>query len=672
MVMKFSKSLSLSSYMISAVITVHIILSPVLYTVINDVYKSSLSELFMTQAHNVAGILAEDLTGKNLFIQKEDIVSILDSAILSGDIVFIDLISKTEQRIETHDQLLNTGSLFKEDNFINQNSDSIYFISVPVYLMDDEELSFKLRIGFDESGVNDQINSIQQHVIIIILLYILAMVSVFSFITYYIHKPLKLLRQKSTAIVQGDVDSPLHVSTSISDIKNLSQDLDKMRITLLEMANNMQVQATHDELTGLPNRYLYTDRMHQAVSLAQRSDQSFAVLLLDLDRFKEINDTLGHGLGDKVLKILSQRMLDGMRESDTIARIGGDEFSIILINVDQVSAESIARKTIKLIEPLIDVDGHTLNASASIGIAVYPEHGNNPELLLQHADVAMYSAKHNNLNFATYHSDMDSDNYEKLMMVNDFKSSIAKNQFVSLFQPKLDLATGAVCGCEMLLRWKHPYLGLIHPDKFIPLAEQENIIGELTRWATSECLSKFREIIKSSPNFHVSINVSPVNLLDAKLLNSLLDILETSQFPAKNLIIEITENVIMKNPETSAQVLNLFSDAGIKVSIDDFGTGYSSLSYLQKFPITELKIDKTFITDLTKDSANYPIVKASITMAHELDITVVAEGIENKRAHDLLVELGCDRVQGYHYAKPMYFQQLTCWLDKESESGASG
>ena len=663
--MKIVRPFSLSTYMIASVLLVHLLLAPFLYWLTIDVYQSSSSESFISNANHITGLLAEDLAGINISGNKHEIISNLDSAIMSGNIIFVDIIDSFGKTITPYDTLHISGNHFKEDKYLNQHNDGVFFISVPVFLNSTNNRSFKLRIGFDETNINEQISTIKKRIIFIMLLYILTMVSVYSIITKFINKPLTLLRQKSTHIAQGEVESPLNVPTHISDIKHLSQDLEKMRLTLLEMANHMQVQATHDELTGLPNRYLYTDRMHQAVSMAQRSNKSFAVLLLDLDRFKEINDTLGHGVGDKVLKIISDRMSDGMRDSDTIARVGGDEFSIILVDVNQDTAKIIAHKITKLIEPVINVNSHSLVVSASIGVAIYPQDGENPELLLQHADVAMYYAKHNNKQVSCYLANMDSDNYENLLLVNDLKSSISQDHFEALFQPKIDLATGEASGCELLLRWRHPYLGIIYPDKFIPLAEQENIIGDLTRWATSQSLNYFLEIIKRNPDFQVAINVSPVNLLDSKLLNSLLDILSLSEFPAHNLIIEVTENVIMKNPERSVEILNQFSDAGIKISIDDFGTGYSSLAYLQKFPITELKIDKTFITDLTKESTNYPIVKASITMAHDLGITVVAEGIENGFVHDLLTELGCDRVQGYHYGKPMAFNELELWLETE-------
>ena len=666
MVMR-NTTFSLSTYMISLVVLVHIILSPALYFIILDIYKKSASELFITDAHNIAGILADDLSDKHIKSQYSSIVNTLDSAILGGNILYIDILSNNNKLIIPSDQLEISSQNFNEDEFLNQNNDTIYYISIPIHLTGDSNINYKLRLGFDESFVNEQIQAIKNRIILILLSYVFSMVTFFTIITHYILKPLKLLRRTSNTIAGGEVNFPLEVITNISDIKLLSTDLEKMRITLLKMTDNIQLQATHDELTGLPNRYLHSDRMHQAVALSLRNKQSFSVLLLDLNRFKEINDTLGHGAGDYVLKTISERMTDNMRDSDTIARIGGDEFCIILIDTDIVDALNISRKIIQIIEPPIKHNGHSLQVSASVGISLYPDHGTTPELLLQRADVAMYSAKNSNKSIALYNSEMDSKNYENLLLANDLKNSISNNHFESVFQPKIDLATQKTCGCEMLLRWRHPYLGLIYPDKFIPLAEQENLIGELTRWATSRCLNKFLDILKFLPDFQIAINVSPMSLLDTKLLASLLEILESSQFPAKNLIIEVTENIIMKDPERSAEILNKFNDEGIKIAIDDFGTGYSSLSYLQKFPISELKIDKTFITDLSKSSTNYPIVKASITMAHELGLTVVAEGIEGEEAHDMLVELGCDRVQGYHYCKPLSFHRLAAWLEQNND-----
>jgi EAL domain-containing protein (putative c-di-GMP-specific phosphodiesterase class I) len=263
---------------------------------------------------------------------------------------------------------------------------------------------------------------------------------------------------------------------------------------------------------------------------------------------------------------------------------------------------------------------------------------------------------------ASYYEDMDSDHYEKLMLSNDLKTSIINDHFEPLFQPKIDLLTGKPCGCELLLRWHHPYLGLIYPEKFIPLAERENLIGELTASVLSNYLDLFCGIVKADSDFHVSVNVSPVDLLDNSLFDSIRETLKQVDFPEANLCIEVTENAIMKNPARSVEILEKFHHSGIMVSIDDFGTGYSSLAYLQKFPISELKIDKSFVTDLADNSANYSIVSATITMAHDLGMKVVAEGVEDKAALKIIESLGCDRAQGYLYAKPLDIDAIADWI----------
>lgn len=663
-------SFSLTAYMVLAVVLAHLILTPFLFKTILDVYKSSTDEQFMLHASEIAGVIAGQLSVKDPLNNndKEQIVSVMDSALLGGKIRYLNLLSSAGHSVVPSEDMMITQQQFVEDEEIGQHADDVYFLNISLRQMSKNNLDYELQVGFDESALNDEYQIVKSRLIFLMVFYFVLMMVFMAVITHYIHKPLKILSMKSRLIAKGEVTSHLNVTSKISDIKLLADDLEKMRKSLLVMADSMQVQATHDELTSLPNRYLYRDRLDKAISLSQRSGKSFAVLLLDLNRFKEINDALGHGVGDKVLQKLAQRMLDGIRGTDTIARIGGDEFSVILIDVEQVQAEILARKLIELIEPLIEVEGHNLKVGASVGVAVYPQCGHNAELLMQHADVAMYYAKHNNLGVASYHPDMDSDNYEKLMLVNDFKNSIAMNHFAALFQAKVDPASGKVCGCELLLRWQHPYLGLISPEIFIPLAEQENLIGELTRWATTQYLSRFRDVLKQYPNFHVAINVSPVNLLDMKLLESLREIIEMSHFPASNIIIEITENVIMKNPEQSAKVLQEFHETGFKVSVDDFGTGYSSLAYLQRFPISELKIDKSFVSTLSRESNNYAIVKASITMAHDLGIQVVAEGVESEEVSDLLVDLKCDRMQGFYYHRPAPFEEFVTWLaDANSE-----
>lgn len=660
-----NKLYSLSGYVVLSIVLIHILLLPILYYLLIESYRTSSYEQFISHNTEIAGMISDVVStiDRN---ENSDLESILDSASLGGNVLYLQLIDSTGKSYLSDNSKYITYE-YKADNDVDQHGDHVYFMSFPVYLKNTSDYIATLKIGFDESLIIEDYQKVKSIVATILIIYFIIVLILSMGLVRLIHKPLHLLRKQSKEIVDGKVDLPLTNKSRIKEIKFLTQDLEKMRGTLVGLVESMQYKATHDELTRLPNRYLFSDRLEVSISTSERENKKFAILFLDLDRFKEINDTLGHGIGDKVLKIVSRRMSNSLRESDTIARIGGDEFAFILANVTPQVAERIASKIIDLILPAFDIDDHSLKIGASIGVSMYPDNGTDPEVLMRRADVAMYYAKHNNLAISSYHADMDSDHYEKLMLANDLKESINTGYFEPLVQPKINLLTGMTCGCEMLLRWNHPNLGLIYPEKFIPLAERENLIGELTRWAMSNHLHDFIDIINEYSNFHVAINVSPVDLLDSTLFEAINEIIEKSGFPESNLYIEVTENAIMKNPQRSAEILNKFDNRGYKVSIDDFGTGYSSLSYLQQFPISELKIDKSFINDLSKDSNNYPIVTATITMAHDLGISVVAEGVENAEVIELLKEMGCDRVQGYYFCKPINISGFKNWL-KESQN----
>ena len=662
---KFKKSLfSLSSYLVLSIVVIHVLLLPVLYFTLLDSYKENSYDRFMGHNSEVAGMLSDVISTKNLSNDKLDIMKILESSSLGEGLVYIELIDSNNS-IYLYKESNIEGKGFVEDVLVDANQDNVYYLGFPVYFKNNEDEISNLKLGFDETNVIEEYETVKFTAAIVLIIYFIVILILVSIIIRIIHRPLMLLSSQSKEIADGNIELPLTNTSCLKEIKFLTDDLEKMRGSLVGLAERMQYKATHDELTHLPNRYLFNDRLEQSIAISERENREFGILLLDLDRFKEINDTLGHGVGDEVLKIVSDRMLLGLRDADTIARIGGDEFSFILMNVNQILAEQIALKIIELVEPVFEINEHSLKVGASIGVSIFPQDGTYPELLMRRADVSMYNAKHNNLHVSCYHSDMDSDHYEKLMLTNDLRSSIDNGLFEAFFQPKISLITGKPCGCELLLRWNHPNLGLIYPEKFIPLAERENLIGDLTRWAISSSLHEFVGIIEKNADFHVSINVSPIDLLDTALFESINEVLQKSNFPEKNLFIEVTENAIMKNPARSADILNKFNDNGIVVSIDDFGTGYSSLSYLQKFPISELKIDKSFIYDLTKDSNNYPIVSATITMAHDLGIIVVAEGVENQSVIELLKEMGCDRVQGYHFSHPLNVHRFKQWLSDQ-------
>ncbi|MCW9005231.1 MAG: bifunctional diguanylate cyclase/phosphodiesterase [Gammaproteobacteria bacterium] len=656
-------NLSTSRYILASIIITHLILLPFLYKTLIYIYKTNTYEQFETQAKDLSGILSDVLSTKHLLDDFKSISETLDSAILGGKINYIDIVGREDFIITP---TMNTAIVernFKEDAFVGDNNDDMYFIKIPFYFKQPDNVAYHLRVGFDETHLNNQFILAKNSIILIIMAYFILMVAIITINTRYISTPIRQLRKYSNEIASGNTEIELHSHSNLTDVKDLSHDLEKMRLALVNLALRMQHKATHDDLTGLPNRFLFTDRLQGTVTLSARNQQSFAVLLIDLNRFKEINDTLGHNIGDEVLKIVADRMHNAIRESDTLARIGGDEFAVILIDVGLIVAEKIARKIIKLTEPTFNVNGHSLKIGASIGISIFPDDGSNPGILMQKSDIAMYNAKNNNLNITSYHPDLDSDHYENLMLSHDLKTGIENGDFKAKFQPKINIKNRDISGCELLLRWDHPELGLILPDKFIPLAEKDNLIGELTTKTIKQHASQFKKLISINPEFTISINISPNDLLDASLLESIKKIVTEDDLPATNLYIEVTENAIMKNPVRSIDILNRFNDLGIRVSVDDFGTGYSSLAYLQKFPISELKIDKSFITNLNKDSNNYPIVSATITMAHDLGISVVAEGVEQEETLALLRDLDCDLAQGFYFGQPLYFEEIISWIN---------
>jgi diguanylate cyclase (GGDEF)-like protein len=656
------KWFGLTSHVMAGALLIHLILIPFLYININKTFWNSAEEQFIGNARQIAGLLNDLFSMVGLANDINKLSTFMDYVLLSGEILFIEIDNQQGEVIRPNESTSITRDDYVKDDYIGHHSDGVYYMSMPLSISINGANNYVLRLGFDEAVVLDKLVTVNQRSIIILGIYLVSILLLMGFFTRIITRPLRLLSHWSRDVAKGEADYKVHISTYVREVDQLSHDLEKMRRSLVELAERMHYKAMHDELTGLPNRALNDDRLNLAITRAGRENASFAVLLLDLDRFKDINDTLGHGIGDEVLRIIATRLNSEIRDSDTISRIGGDEFCAIVDGVERVVAENIALKLANVIEPPFEANGHTLQVGTSIGIAIYPQDGMTPELLIQHADVAMYEAKYKGLKVASYHVDMDRHRFRDLQLSVDMKDGLDSGQFEAVFQPKIDLKTSQPCGCELLTQWKHPRYGIISPGKFIPLAERENLIGKLTLQIFEKSASQLKSIVEHSNDFQFSINVSPLNLLDTTLLAELKLIMQTTGFPPTRLTIEVTENAIMTNPLRSARVLEEFSESGIQISVDDFGTGYSSLSYLQKFPINELKIDKSFVIGLHENSNNYPIVNATIAMAHDLGMSVVAEGVEDLRVLQLLEQLGCSRVQGYHFSRAMSYDELAKWL----------
>ena len=433
----------------------------------------------------------------------------------------------------------------------------------------------------------------------------------------------------------------------------------------------LHYQAMHDALTDLPNRTLLLDRLQQAIRTAERNEKSLSLLLLDLDRFKEVNDTLGHHVGDKLLQQISQRLKQVLRESDTVARLGGDEFCLLLPTATVEQAILIASKVINIVEKALFIEGHSLSVGASIGIASFPVHGDNPLVLLQRADVAMYVAKRANRGFTIYDENVDQHSLRQLAISSELKSAIENDQLLLYFQPKVDIRTNRLSGVEALIRWQHPKHGLLLPDEFIPLAEQSGLIKPLTIWVLHHALDECQRCLKKGHDIRVSINLSMANLSDLSFADEILDILNQHSVGSGRLKLEVTETALMEEPENVIKALHRLNAMGLRISIDDFGIGYSSLTYLQQLPVNELKIDKSFGLSLTDDPNSVVIVRSTIDLAHKLGLRVVAEGVESKETLDLLQQLGCDAVQGFYLGKPMPMREMLEWVidhDWEDES----
>jgi diguanylate cyclase (GGDEF)-like protein/PAS domain S-box-containing protein len=436
------------------------------------------------------------------------------------------------------------------------------------------------------------------------------------------------------------------------------------------MAERMSYLAEHDFLTDLPNRLLLTDRITQALSIAKRKSSRVAILYLDIDHFKKVNDTLGHEVGDQLLMALSHKLKACLRDMDTISRQGGDEFVVLLTEFDSPSTPAnIANKLLEETNTLLQVGLHELNVSASIGIAMYPEDGTSPDALMRNADAAMYYAKslgRNNYQFFT--KQLSEKIAEQVELENSLFKAFNQNEFKLVYQPKVSLKTGEIVGAEALIRWHHPERGLVSPDVFIPIAEDTGLIRLIGKWVLEEaCKQNKRWQDEGLATIPVAINVSPAELKRTNYLHQVSVALMQSGLDAQFLELEVTETVAIDSNEESIQDLFALREMGVKLSIDDFGTGYSSLSYLKRLPINNVKIDKSFVRDVKMDMNDAAIVTAIIKMSHSLNFNVIAEGVENIEQLDFLKECACDEIQGFYISRPLYPDDFAVLLKENEE-----
>jgi diguanylate cyclase len=425
-------------------------------------------------------------------------------------------------------------------------------------------------------------------------------------------------------------------------------------------------QALQDPLTGLPNRELLADRVGQAIRTGGRELHPAALLLLDLDRFKEVNDTLGHHYGDQLLVQVGQRLRTALREVDTVARLGGDEFAVLLPRIATAEgAVTVADKLqAALREPFL-LEGLSLDVEASIGVALYPEHGDGPEELLQHADIAMYVAKETHAGFVLFDPRQDQHSPRRLALLGELRRAIDQRQLLLHYQPKVDAHTGQVLGVEALVRWQHPTHGLIPPGEFIPLAERTGLITPLTHYVLDAALRQCNAWRQAGHELAVAVNVSARRLLDLEFPDEVAGLLARWEVPARLLVVEITESTIMADPTHAIEILGRLNARGVEVAIDDFGTGYSSMAYLKSLPVHELKVDRSFVSKMTSNPSDAVIVRSTVDLGRNLGLRVVAEGVEDSLTLRELDALGCDVVQGYYISRPVPADDLISWLEQQ-------
>ena len=413
--------------------------------------------------------------------------------------------------------------------------------------------------------------------------------------------------------------------------------------------------AHHDALTGLPNRLLFLDRLGQALAQAQRHGCLVAVMLLDIDRFKAINDSFGHTIGDELLRAFGQRLVECAREGDTVARLGGDEFTVLLPDIRHADhAALVAQKILDALQRPIPLNGHEVFTTTSIGIALHPL-DRDSETLLTHADTAMYKTKNDGGNgYRFYTAEMVSADLRRLSLESDLRKAIERNELVLHYQPQADIGSGRILGVEALLRWQHPEHGLIPPGDFIPLAEETGLIVPIGEWVLRTACARNRAWQNMNlPALRVAVNISGRQFRQGDFLEMVYAVLEDTGLDSRYLEIELTESILMQDTTATVRILNELSALGVQIAVDDFGTGYSSLSYLKRFPIDMLKIDRSFVRDLTTDPDDAAIVNAVIALSHNLGIKAIAEGVETPEQLDFLYRHGCDAMQGYCLSRPL-------------------
>ena len=475
-------------------------------------------------------------------------------------------------------------------------------------------------------------------------------------------------RKAQDAVVLAD--STYHKSQMLMGVLGVAAALLGLGIAVIvvritnQQGNLLQRQALYDGLTGLPNRCLFTDRLQHTIQVYRREAMSFGLIAMDLNMFKEINDTLGHQVGDEVLKIVAQTVCQCLRESDTVARMGGDEFFILLPSAQTLAGSvTVAERILEKLRQPVSIQGHELEISASLGIAQYPDHAQRLADLQRQADMAMYQAKRGHTGYAIYDASLDQKADDRLELQAALRRALKNGELVLHYQPKIEFSTHRISGVEALVRWQHPTLGLLLPEKFVPLAEESELIWPLTESVLRMAIKQATIWLHKGLRLTVAVNVSAINVQGENFAEMVEQILREHQLPAELLELELTERAVLSDPKLAIECIRQLHEMGVQVSIDDFGTGYTTMSQLKNMLVARIKIDRSLVKNMVMSHNDAVIVRTAVDLGHNLGFKVVAEGVENQKTWDQLEALGCDSAQGFHMGKPLTPEVFIEWLN---------
>jgi diguanylate cyclase (GGDEF)-like protein len=485
-----------------------------------------------------------------------------------------------------------------------------------------------------------------------------------------VSRPLRQLAGSAQRIERGDYAEPIALHQR-DEIGKLANAFDRMRTGIADREERIRYQATHDALTGLPNRVAFVDQLIRAIVRSRTTGELVAIIVMDVDRFKEINDTLGHTFGDDLLKEFGTR-LSATLPGYAVARLGGDEFAVLFTAADAAASEAVAYRIKNALETPFALAGVAIEVNASMGIAMCPQHGDDAETLMKRADVAMYDAKEMRVPVAVYAAGSDEHSLRRLAMLSELRTAIAKDELALHYQPKVGVLDGHTSHAEALVRWQHPVHGIVRPDEFIPLAEQSGNIGMITRWVLRRAISDCGRWNASGLDITVAVNLSALDLFDLKLPAYIDELLRDAHLSPSKLVLEITESAVMRDPEHASRILEDLKARGVSLAIDDYGTGYSSLAHLKRLPVDELKIDKSFVVNLAEASRqDILIIRSTIELGHNMGLKVIAEGVEDAASWQILKDLGCDMAQGFYVSRPLPLGEFQEWFGRFGRNGAA-